>query len=374
VWLLAPLGLLTTLLPDPDPTLAPAMRLLPVLISTEAAAAQRDSGATLNDAMLVLWIVGALLLAAIAWRAQRRYRRALGRLSRRADGCLLAESESVGPSVLGLWRPRIVLPADFERRYDDEERELILAHERVHLARGDLWINLAALALRCLQWFNPIAQFAQSRLRFDQELAADAAVLAHRPERTRRYAEAMLKTQLNYELSPLGCHWQSAHPLKERIMMLKTPLPGLRRTVLGLVLVSTLGAGFGLAAWAAQPIPQALDDPEHPATYNAIRPPRYPTSAIEAKASGDVVLRVLVDREGLPEQVEVESSTGNADLDLAAVTAVRKWKFNPASNGNTPTPTWVLVPINFSLDGDPQPDVPAETPSSALDTIQIRGG
>ncbi|MGD3580303.1 M56 family metallopeptidase, partial [Xanthomonas citri pv. citri] len=42
------------------------------------------------------------------------------------------------PVSVGLWRPRIVLPMDFDTRYSAAERTLILAHERLHLRRGDL--------------------------------------------------------------------------------------------------------------------------------------------------------------------------------------------------------------------------------------------
>lgn len=374
LWLLVPLALLVTLLPAPERNLVP-MRVAPVIVPADVTATASGSAALAWPGLLLAaWLAGVLLLVIDAWRAQRRYRRALGVLRQRDDGCLQSEGVRAGPAVFGLLRPRIVLPADFEQRYDHDERELVLAHERVHLRRGDLWINLAALALRGLQWFNPLMIYAAPRFRVDQEFAVDAAVLARRPSHIRRYAEAMLKTQLGYATSPLGCHWQTLHPLKERIMMLSSPLPTLRRSTLGAVIVASLASGFGFAAWAAQPVPKALDNPAEPATYNAIQPPRYPKTAIDAKAGGDVMLRVLVDRSGTPEQVEVESSTGNAELDASAIAAVRKWKFNPARDGDAAVPSWVLVPINFSLSDSSEPAAPAMPDERALDTIRIRGG
>src|SRR5690606_182279 len=120
------------------------------------------------------------------------------------------DSVFAGPALVGAWRARIVLPADFERRYDTLERELILAHERVHLARGDAWVNAFVALLRSLNWFNPLVHLAAAKFRLDQELACDAAVIARFPRARRRYADAMLKVQLAgqawQELRlPVGC-------------------------------------------------------------------------------------------------------------------------------------------------------------------------
>ena len=68
--------------------------------------------------LLVLWVVGALVGAGWLWRAQVAFRRGLGALLPHGDA-LRAQAASAGlPATLGLWRPRIVLPADFEERFD----------------------------------------------------------------------------------------------------------------------------------------------------------------------------------------------------------------------------------------------------------------
>src|SRR5690606_15857979 len=156
------------------------------------------------------------------------------------------------PAVIGL-RARIVLPADFEVRYSVGERELILAHERIHLARRDVLGNALLAALRCVYWFNPLAWIAASRFRHDQELACDESVVARHPHARRLYGEAMVKTQLSAMPAPLACHWFGGHPIKERIAMLKRPMPGPRRVAVGLALASVVVAGTAYAAWAVRP-------------------------------------------------------------------------------------------------------------------------
>ncbi len=224
-------------------------------VEAPAAAAQANTpdAATLTFG---LWLAGALAAAAlVAWR-QSRFTRAMGRLTASDTPRLFwAQSSGVGPAVVGVFRPRIVAPADFEARFAPAERALILAHEHVHLASGDAGINALACALSCLSWFNPLVHLGARALRIDQELACDAAVVGAFPQARRAYAELLLKTQIATQPLPLGCHWPAGaeHPLKERIAMLKSPLPASAMRAIGLAVAAGLTLGVGGLAWAAQP-------------------------------------------------------------------------------------------------------------------------
>lgn len=202
---------------------------------------------------LLAWVAGALALALRMLQQQRRFRRRLGRLVPASDDAWQAETSDTGPVVIGLLRPRIVVPADFEQRYDALQRALVLAHERVHLRRGDLPVNALACALRCLFWFNPLVHLAAAKLRLDQELACDAAVLRHHPRAGRAYATALLNTQLADLGLPVGCAWQSSHPLAWRITMLKKPMPGPTRLLVGAGLALLASSATAAALWQAQP-------------------------------------------------------------------------------------------------------------------------
>src|SRR5690348_4904374 len=68
----------------------------------------------------VIWCVGCVLSVAILALRQGRFARALGRLSPRNDlgaGVFGAESCTHGPAVIGVLRPIIVTPADFDQRF-----------------------------------------------------------------------------------------------------------------------------------------------------------------------------------------------------------------------------------------------------------------
>ncbi len=245
----------------------------PIVYSAEAAAAfvaqtPAAVGATGPDAGSLLfagWLGGALAAGGLVVRRQRRFTVAMGRLTPSgAADVFRAEKPDVGPAVVGLFRPRIVAPADFEERFAPQERDLILTHERVHLAGGDASINALACAVQCLCWFNPLAHLAVRLLRVDQELACDATVIGRFPQMRRVYAELLLKTQIATQPLPLGCHWPAGadHPLKERIAMLKSPPPAFSMRTTGLVVAGGLSLAAGGLAWSAQPPSGALDPAE----------------------------------------------------------------------------------------------------------------
>lgn len=78
--------------------------------------------------------------------------------------------------------------------------------------------------------------------------------------------------------------------------------------------------------------------------------PRYPRPSIRNGDEGRVLLRVLVDALGRPQEVVIEKSSGHRELDRAAREQVlAKWRFHPAQRDGLPVPAWALVPIDFNL-------------------------
>lgn len=101
----------------------------------------------------------------------------------------------------------------------------------------------------------------------------------------------------------------------------------------------------------APPAPVAtIEPPSFDAAYLNNPKPDYPLSARRLGMKGKVVLRVVVSPEGLPEDVQVLTSSGAQPLDKAAQQAVRGWKFVPARQGDKPVRGTVNVPLNFGLD------------------------
>ena len=226
LWAIPPIAFVATLMPPP------------VTLDDPGA----DPFALAHDhstLALLAWGAGLALVVALFTRAQLRFL-ATARLGR------------AGPSVVGVINPRIVMPSD-DGAYTAEERDLIRAHERQHIARADPRAGALATTFQALCWFNPLVHLGVHAMRLDQELACDAGVLKQRPHDRALYARTLLKTQLASQALPFGCHWlaRGPHPLEVRVAALRSsaPFDGLTGSILlGLGIVTA-----ALMAWNAQP-------------------------------------------------------------------------------------------------------------------------
>lgn len=99
---------------------------------------------------------------------------------------------------------------------------------------------------------------------------------------------------------------------------------------------------------AAEPV---IEPPSFGAAYLNNPAPAYPMQARRMGEQGKVLLKVLVSQDGKAETVKVDTSSGHQKLDQAAIDAVKKWSFVPAKRSNQPISAYVLVPVNFTLNG-----------------------
>ena len=374
-WALVPLAIIAVLLPAAQsPIVAVPVIAMPLPDGFLAGSVAARATPGLATWAVIVVACGALACGFGLLAQQRRFMRGLGLLTDRGDGVLVAQATDGLPAVVGLWRPRIVLPADAMQRYNAAERDLMLAHERAHVARGDLVANAAVAALRCLFWFNPLVHLAAMRFRHDQELACDQQVVRRQPDARRAYGEAMLKTQLARGVLPLGCHWAQTHPLRERIEMLKQPLHSMRRRALGRATAIALLLATGYAAWAGQPqaasaapIAPASSTDQQVGVVNesrALNPPAYPVDVQKERVTGRVDLVFDIAADGSVARGKVERSSGDTRLDAAALSAANKWKFRPEVKDGKPVPSQVRVPVNFEMGQGAGADAAAEAAST----------
>lgn len=161
------------------------------------------------------------------------------------------ETDAVhGPLAFGVLRKYVAFPCDFTERYDEQERDLALAHELGHHVRGDLIANWVALIVLAIHWFNPVAWKAFRAFRADQEMACDALVLAGRAQALRHaYGRAIVKSAHGGAVSA-ACHLHTINEVKGRLRMLsKTHKNTPARLATGLIGTGALGlAALGLTA------------------------------------------------------------------------------------------------------------------------------
>jgi protein TonB len=107
-------------------------------------------------------------------------------------------------------------------------------------------------------------------------------------------------------------------------------------------------------AWDAPPPPPSgpqfkfipYDDPPRPIT--PIKPV-YPDIAQEAGIEGQVLIQCFIDKSGRVKETIVIKGIPNTGLNESAVAALRKTRFRPAKQRETPVGVWITIPINFRL-------------------------
>jgi len=77
--------------------------------------------------------------------------------------------------------------------------------------------------------------------------------------------------------------------------------------------------------------------------------PSYPSSLLSKGTGGKVVIGCVIDENGKVVSTSVKQSSGNAEFDKAAISAVTKWKFKPATKAGQNVRATCAVPFNFEV-------------------------
>lgn len=119
-----------------------------------------------------LWLIGVCVMLLASAVSLLRLVRRLKNAVRISDNVYTAERIDT-PFVLGVWKPRIYLPADLA----ESERAHILLHEQMHIRRGDPICKVLGFLALSLHWFNPFVWVAWRFAVRDMEMSCDEAVI-----------------------------------------------------------------------------------------------------------------------------------------------------------------------------------------------------
>lgn len=81
--------------------------------------------------------------------------------------------------------------------------------------------------------------------------------------------------------------------------------------------------------------------------------PVYPRGALQRYREGSVMLRADYDAKGAVQAVRVTEPSGSPLLDRAALTALRRWHFEPIRVEGVPQAHYAMVPFVFHMDDGP---------------------
>lgn len=75
----------------------------------------------------------------------------------------------------------------------------------------------------------------------------------------------------------------------------------------------------------------------------------YPPLLREQRVGGTAGVWFLLDADGGVRKIDLNESTGNLQLDQAALRVAAYMEFTPAYNKDKPVPVWISLPVTFSV-------------------------
>ncbi|PPT74379.1 hypothetical protein XaplCFBP3122_17070 [Xanthomonas arboricola pv. populi] len=252
----APLQLPVLPAATPTPALIAGDSLVPMVMANATASGasavasasaadvlQGTSGPSWALWLAALWVAGVAVMSLGTLRAYRRSRALVRAAAPCTDRALVAalrmaaeahglsqppdirlSQQIASPQLIGPWRPVLLLPAARLPHMADDDLDMALTHELIHLRRRDLWWGLLPSLAQHLFFFHPLVHLAAREYATAREAACDAAVVAGHRHCRHDYGRLLL--QLGVAPRPHG-GVASASPsflsLKRRLLMLQNP-------------------------------------------------------------------------------------------------------------------------------------------------------
>ncbi len=115
----------------------------------------------------------------------------------------LAESLKTSvPSVIGFFKPVILVPAGVLTQIPADQLEAVLVHELAHILRKDYLVNLLQVVVEAFFFFHPVVWWLSGRIRTEREFICDDLALAY-CQNPLIYIKALTSIQVSSQRPPL---------------------------------------------------------------------------------------------------------------------------------------------------------------------------
>lgn len=252
------------------PIAAPVVRSaesVPTVVKPRESVAESRVSLTWQGGVLLSWLAGVLVFAALVIQRWRFVKRLIARSEPAADEwadvldecrrrmnvhsrvSLRSLPDACSPAVCGLLRPTILAPRALLDRLPPEGLKAVLIHELAHVKRGDLWINSLQTVLQAAYFYNPLVWLASAIVRRVREQAVDEMALVALGAEARSYGNTLIDIAEMAFLRPspalrlIGVA-ESRKSLEGRIRhMMTRPIPKNAKVgVIGVLFVAAVGA------------------------------------------------------------------------------------------------------------------------------------
>jgi beta-lactamase regulating signal transducer with metallopeptidase domain/uncharacterized GH25 family protein len=164
-----------------------------------------------ESSVVVVWMIGCGALAVItlvAWLGC--WRRAMSaivstpifvssmledvarQLGIRRKVRVVVTAETIGPAVTGVFRPVVILPQGMLAEMRSDQIRPLLAHELIHIRRGDVMFGLLQSVAQALLWFHPLVWWANRQASNAVEHCCDEEAIAGLEYPPASYARSLL--------------------------------------------------------------------------------------------------------------------------------------------------------------------------------------
>jgi bla regulator protein blaR1 len=283
-----------------------------------------------------------------------------------------------GPVVAGIRRPILIMPAGFTDRCTGSDFLAALAHECAHANRRDFQKNLCYEVISLVLAFHPAIWLIKARIAQTREMICDSMV-AEQVLDARAYAHSLLRLASLIALPPRTASVHAigifdANILEKRIMIIRSQKQVAGRfmryslTILAAMLLAFSGIIAAAKAMTIEPqsapaADQSKKSADNSAPYGPIykvgkdvsapilihsTEAKFPKSgkSLKANFSAIVVVGLIVDRAGMPQNVHITRSY-NRDFDAEAIKAIEQYRFKPAQHAGQPVAVAINIEVNF---------------------------
>jgi beta-lactamase regulating signal transducer with metallopeptidase domain/HEAT repeat protein len=227
---------------------------------------------------------------------------------------LLRCESGVLPMSLGVFRPRILLPAAASS-WPEERLMLVIMHELAHVRRRDCLTQALAQLACAILWFNPVVWYAAHRMQVERERACDDEVLRANtlPSQYADHLVEVVRSLRAPRVTALGAvSFARGSQLEGRVLAVLRP--GLDRAR---VSPATAGRVIGIALLALAPLaalaPAASSGGSEARAERAARDDHRAARDFDRKALPSRILRAPTDG-SLADRVDwVQRQTGEGE-------------------------------------------------------------
>lgn len=263
------------------------------------------------------------------------------------------------PATVGLRRAIILLPRRV-RQLPPAVQRAVIAHELVHVKRGD-WLHTLGEEVWCAAlWFHPAARAIAQRLSLARETVVDETTILLTRDR-RAYAEALLAFSNPQPHLPGVTALIGRRHLSQRISLIaEEEVMSRGRMLVSFAIALIVSAAATSSAINAFPMtgesqsirvyrPGQDAGITLPTVVREVKP-RYTPEAMQQKIQGSISLEIVVLETGDVGEVTITRSLDpEYGLDRQAVAAAKQWKFKPGTKDGKPVAVVVTLELTFTL-------------------------